>query len=102
MINIPELCESCGKVVDPITSPKDLEQSFTNDERKKLGICSDCFNKRYKISTKKRSGYGGTIYELEEKAAPRFGVTKMTCLKCNWVAWTEEGLRAHIEKRHSD
>ena len=102
MIEVPELCESCGKEIEPAKSPKDLEQSFINDERMKLGLCEECFDKRFKIKTKKRSGYGGTIYELEEKSSPRFGLgsTKMTCLKCNWVAWTEAGLAAHIRKRH--
>ncbi len=103
-MNMPDQCESCGKVIDPIFTPKNLEQSFKNDERKKIGICSECFEKRYKVATKKRSGYGGTIYEIEERSSPRFGIgsQKMTCLKCSWVAWTEEGLRAHIRKRHPD
>ena len=86
--------------MDPIISAKNLEDNFANDKRKNLGICSECFKKRFKITTKKRSGYGGTIYELAERSHPRFGVTKMTCLKCDWVAWTQEGLAAHMRKRH--
>ena len=95
-------CESCGKDRGPLPSAKTLEDNFAVDEMKKLGICEDCFKKRFKISSKKRSGYGGTIYELEEKAAPRFGTgsRKLSCLKCNWVAWTEEGLAAHMRQRH--
>ena len=66
-------------------------------------MCMDCFKKRYKVVTKKRSGYGGTIYELESRAPPRFGTGSQTfsCLKCNWVAWTEEGLLAHMRREHS-
>ncbi|MFX0108464.1 MAG: hypothetical protein ACFE7R_09290 [Candidatus Hodarchaeota archaeon] len=102
MVTTLEKCESCGKVLDPISPARNLEQQFISDARREMAICSDCFKKRYKVSTKKRSGYGGTIYELEEKSSPRFGVgsTKYSCLKCVWVAWTEEGLAAHMEKKH--
>lgn len=104
MISIPERCESCGKEMEPYAPAKTLEQTFINDERKRTGICQECFEKRFKVETKKRSGYGGTIYELTEKPPPRFGLgsKKFTCLKCNWYAWTEEGLRVHMQKRHSD
>ena len=97
---IVEYCESCGQEYEPIRLAKNLEENFASDEMKRLGICQDCFKKRFKISTKKRSGYGGTIYELQEKSMPRFGATKLSCLKCNWIAWTEEGLAAHKRKRH--
>ncbi|TFG10838.1 hypothetical protein EU538_00610 [Candidatus Thorarchaeota archaeon] len=102
MIRIPERCESCGKEIAPYGPAKTLEDNFVQDEQKRLGICRECFDKRFKVETKRRSGYGGTIYELEEKSAPRFGLgsKKFTCLKCNWYAWTEEGLRVHMEKRH--
>jgi hypothetical protein len=95
-------CESCGKERGPLPSAKTLEDNFAVDEMKKLAICEECFKKRFKISSKKRSGYGGTIYELEEKAAPRFGTgsRRLSCLKCNWVAWTEEGLSAHMRQKH--
>ena len=95
-------CESCGNEIDPFQSAKDLEENFTNDSRSSMHLCSECFSKRFKIVTKKRSGYGGTIYELEERSAPRFGLgsQSLTCLKCNWVAWTEEGLRAHMHRAH--
>lgn len=97
-----EYCESCGQEVEPIKMAKTLEDSFANDEKKRLGICMECFKKRFKISTKKRSGYGGTIYELEEKSIPRFGTgsKSFTCLRCDWVAWTEEGLMVHNENKH--
>ncbi len=96
-------CESCGNDIGSLPSVKTLEDSFMVDEMKKLGICQECFEKRFKITTKKSSGYGGTIYELKAKAAPRFGLgsSKFSCLKCEWVAWTEEGLLVHIQKRHS-
>lgn len=83
-------------------SGKTLEESYSNDEQKRLGICEDCFKKRFKVTSKRSSGYGGTIYELEERAAPRFGVgsRKLTCLKCTWAAWTEEGLAVHMNRRH--
>ena len=102
MVNIVEYCESCGNEFEMPRLAKTLEEQFAVDEMKRLGICEDCFKKRFKIVTKKRSGYGGTIYELEERSAPRFGMgsKKLTCLKCDWVAWTEEGLAAHIRKRH--
>ncbi|MGQ4911708.1 MAG: hypothetical protein ACP6KW_06005 [Candidatus Thorarchaeota archaeon] len=98
-----EFCESCGKEMDPVGSAKNLEENFINDARRDLHICSDCFKKRFKIVTKKRSGYGGTIYELEEKPAPRFGLGSQTfsCLKCTWVAWTEEGLAVHMRNKHA-
>ena len=97
---IVEYCESCGQEFEPIRNAKTLEENFAADEMNKLGICQDCFNKRFKISTKKRSGYGGRIYELDEKSMPRFGAQKLSCLKCNWIAWTDEGLAAHMRKRH--
>lgn len=97
---IVEYCESCGQEYEPIRLAKTLEENFASDEMGKLGICQDCFKKRFKISKKKRSGYGGTIYNLEEKAMPRFGAQKLSCLKCDWIAWTEIGLAAHMRKRH--
>lgn len=97
-------CESCGKEMEPPEPAKNLEDNFENEERMRLCICSECFNKRFKVVTKQRSGYGGTIYNLEEKSAPRFGLgsKKLSCLRCSWVAWTEEGLAAHMEHRHSN
>ena len=99
VIRTPDFCESCGKEMDPLTPAKTLEDNFANEKRKDLGICSECFKKRFKIHTKKRSGYGGNIYELEEKKVR--GKT-FSCLKCEWVAWSEEGLIAHMQKRHQD
>ncbi|MFW9910012.1 MAG: hypothetical protein ACFFEF_15745 [Candidatus Thorarchaeota archaeon] len=104
MVTITDgLCESCGEERGTPPPVKTLEDSFVTEEMKKQGICEDCFRKRFKIGTKKRSGYGGTIYEVEEKPAPRFGVgsRKLSCLKCSWVAWTEEGLAAHMKQKHS-
>lgn len=103
VIKSEEPCESCGKVIEPIQSAKNLEENFINDSRMNMHMCMDCFKKRYKVVTKKRSGYGGTIYELESRAPPRFGTGSQTfsCLKCNWVAWTEEGLLAHMRREHS-
>lgn len=100
---LPEPCESCGKVMDPMKPAITLEDSFINDARQNLYICSDCFRKRFKTTTKKRSGYGGTIYELEARVFPRFGLGSQTfsCLKCDWVAWTDEGLIAHMRRRHN-
>ena len=99
-----DYCESCGKEVDPIEPAKNLEDNFANDTRKNLVICTECFKKRFKITSKKRSGYGGTIYELEERSAPRFGIgsSSFSCLKCNWVAWNDEGLAAHMKQKHAD
>ncbi|TFG34285.1 hypothetical protein EU527_04035 [Candidatus Thorarchaeota archaeon] len=89
--------------MDPLRPAKNLEENFFNDSRKSMSICSECFKKRFKIVTKKSSGYGGTIYEVEERTAPRFGMGSQTfsCLKCNWIAWTEEGLIAHMKNKHS-
>ncbi len=103
VITSVDLCESCGKELDPIKPASNLEENFFNDTRQNMSICTDCFKKRYKIITKKRSGYGGTIYELEQRPPPRFGIGSQTfsCLKCNWVAWTEEGLLVHMKKKHS-
>jgi hypothetical protein len=97
-----DYCESCGKELDPIQPAKSLDDNFANDTRKSLSICSDCFKKRFKVKCKKRSGYGGTIYELEERAPPRFGLgsTSYSCLKCNWVAWTDLGLEVHMRNKH--
>jgi hypothetical protein len=102
VISTAEYCESCGREAEPGIPAKTLEGSFANDERKRLCLCLECFGKRYKVITKKLSGYGGTIYELDEKATPRFGMgsKKFTCLRCEWVAWTEEGLAAHSRKKH--
>jgi hypothetical protein len=88
--------------MDPVGPAKNLEENFINETRRDLNICTDCFKKRFKISTKKRSGYGGTIYELERKDPPRFGLgsQSFSCLKCTWVAWTEEGLAVHMRNRH--
>ncbi|MGY5872357.1 MAG: hypothetical protein RTV72_08940 [Candidatus Thorarchaeota archaeon] len=103
VITSAEPCESCGKEFDPISSAKNLEENFINDIRQEMTICSECFKKRFKIITKKRSGYGGTIYEIEERSSRRFGTGSQTysCLKCDWVAWTEEGLLAHMRRKHS-
>ena len=102
VIKSVEPCESCGKDIDPFESAKNLEDNFINYSRQSMHVCTDCFKKRFKIITKKRSGYGGTIYELEERQTPRFGVgsQSFSCLKCNWVAWTEEALRAHTIREH--
>jgi len=99
-----DYCESCGKEVDPIRPATNLEDNFANDTRKNFCICTECFKKRFKITSKKRSGYGGTIYELEERSAPRFGLgsSSFSCLKCNWVSWNEIGLEAHMKKKHTD
>ncbi len=96
-------CESCGKEVEPPESAKTLEKSFANDERMQRSLCIECFSKRFKVTSRKSSGYGGTIYKLEPKPAPRFGLGSKTfsCLKCEWVAWTEEGLAAHMKQKHS-
>ncbi|MGY5863553.1 MAG: hypothetical protein RTV41_03055 [Candidatus Thorarchaeota archaeon] len=104
MFKSVEFCESCGKEVDPIQPATNLEDNFANDTRKNLSICVECFKKRFKITSKKRSGYGGTIYELEEKSSPRFGVgsQSFSCLKCNWIAWNDVGLEAHMRKKHSE
>ncbi len=102
MIKIPELCESCGKEIESFEPPKTLEDNFIQDAQKRLGICRTCFDKRFKVVTRKSSGYGGTIYELEEKSPPRIGLgsKRYTCLKCAWVAWTPEGLAVHMKRRH--
>lgn len=104
VITSEDYCESCGKVVDPIKPAKNLEDTFANDTRKNLNICTDCFKKRFKVISAKRSGYGGTIYQLEERSPPRFGFgsTSYTCLKCNWVAWNELGLEVHKRKKHAN
>ena len=96
------LCESCGKDLEPFLAAKNLEDNFINDSRESMHICIECFKKRFKIVTKKSSGYGGTIYELEERQQPRFGSSSQSysCLKCNWVAWGEAGLRAHMHRAH--
>lgn len=88
--------------MDPSGPARNLEENFVNDTRRDLNICTECFKKRFRISTKKRSGYGGTIYELEAKDSPRFGLgsQSFSCLKCTWVAWTEEGLAVHMRNRH--
>jgi hypothetical protein len=88
--------------MDPIKAAVSLEDNFINDTRQNLFICTDCFKKRFKTVTKKRSGYGGTIYELEERPPPRFGLgsQSFSCLKCNWVAWSDGGLIAHMRRRH--
>lgn len=104
MFTSVDYCESCGKEVDMNQAAMNLEDNFANETRKNLNICTDCFKKRFKISSKKRSGYGGTIYELEEKPQPRFGLgsKSFSCLKCNWVAWNDVGLEAHMRKKHSE
>ncbi len=100
---MPDTCESCGKEVEPYSSGKTLDEAFMSEARRKLGICVDCFSKRFKVVMRRQSGYGGTVYDLEEKAAPRFGLgsTKFSCLKCSWVAWTEAGLHEHVNRRHA-
>ncbi|NWF95727.1 MAG: hypothetical protein HXY34_06260 [Candidatus Thorarchaeota archaeon] len=103
MLRIVELCESCGKEIEPEGPIKTLEDSFVSEQRRSIGICMECFTKRFKVVTRKQSGYGGTVYDLEEKAPPRFGLgsQKFSCLKCAWIAWTELGLTVHMKKRHS-
>ena len=102
VIKSAEYCESCGKENDPLTPAKNLEENFINDVRQSMHICTECFKERFKVLTKKRSGYGGTIYELEDRQTPRFGLGSQTfsCLKCDWVAWTEEGLLVHMRREH--
>lgn len=104
VITSEDYCESCGKVVGPIKPAKSLEDTFANDTRKNVNICTDCFKKRFKVISAKRSGYGGTIYQLEERPPPRFGLgsTSYTCLKCNWIAWNELGLEVHKRKKHAN
>ncbi|OLS30844.1 MAG: hypothetical protein ThorAB25_07030 [Candidatus Thorarchaeota archaeon AB_25] len=104
VVTSTEHCESCGKEVDPIEPAKTLEDNFANETRKNLSICTDCFKKRFKVTSKKRSNYGGTIYELVEKQKPRFGFgsSSFSCLKCDWVAWTDVGLAVHMRKKHAD
>jgi hypothetical protein len=88
--------------MEPIGPARNLEENFINDTRQNLYICMDCFKKRFKITTKKRSGYGGTIYDLQARDPPRFGLgsQSFSCLKCAWVAWSEEGLAAHMRRKH--
>jgi hypothetical protein len=102
VINTLDICESCGKAVEAISIARNLGEQFINDARREMCICVDCFNKRFTVNTKKRSGFEGTIYELEEKPSPRFGLgsSQFSCLECEWVAWTEEGLRSHMNKKH--
>ncbi|MHA1771935.1 MAG: hypothetical protein ACTSXS_10150 [Candidatus Thorarchaeota archaeon] len=102
MITIPDFCESCGKEIEQGPPPKTLEDNFIREEQRRLSLCRECFDRRFKVITRKSSGYGGTIYELEPKPAPRFGLgsKSFTCLKCSWVAWTEEGLAVHMKKHH--
>jgi hypothetical protein len=102
VIRIAEFCESCGKMIEPCGPAKTLEDSFALEKRKTLGICTECFKKRFKIVSRRSSGYGGTIYELRERSAPRFGLgsKKLSCLRCDWIAWTDQGLAAHVRKRH--
>jgi len=89
-------------MIEPCRPAKTLEESFEGEKRKTLGICGECFKKRFKIVTRRSSGYGGTIYELRERSAPRFGLgsKKLSCLRCDWIAWTDKGLAAHTRKRH--
>ncbi|MFX1439413.1 MAG: hypothetical protein ACFFFD_04130 [Promethearchaeota archaeon] len=91
-------------MVEPIGIARNPEEQFINDAREGMWICVDCFGKRFKVNTKKRSGYEGTIYELEERSALRFGPgsSKFSCLKCEWIAWTEEGLGSHMQRRHPE
>ena len=102
VIRIAEFCESCGKMMELFGPARTLEDNFAVEKQKTLGICLECFKKRFKIVTRRSSGYGGTIYELKERSAPRFGLgsKKLSCLRCNWIAWTDEGLAAHMRKKH--
>ncbi|MEM4735696.1 MAG: hypothetical protein QXS20_08275 [Candidatus Thorarchaeota archaeon] len=97
-----DICESCGKEMEPFGRARTLEETFLDEQRRRLSICVECFNKRFKIVARKSGGYGGTVYSLEEKPPPRFGVgsQRFSCLKCEWVAWTEQGLAEHMRKRH--
>ncbi|MBD3407156.1 MAG: hypothetical protein GF411_13640 [Candidatus Lokiarchaeota archaeon] len=98
-----ERCESCGDEIGQLPPAKTLEENYARDEQMNLGICTKCFEKRFKVISKKRSGYGGTIFELEKKDPPRFGLGSkaFSCLRCSWVAWTEEGMAVHVKKKHS-
>jgi len=90
-------------MIEPSGPVITLEDNFAAEKQKTLGICRECFKKRFKIVTRKSSGYGGTIYELQERSAPRLGLgsKKLSCLRCDWIAWTDQGLAAHVRKRHS-
>ncbi len=89
-------------MVDPLSPVKTLEEQFINDTRKDKSICVDCFAKRFTVTSKEHSETGGVIFELQEKQAPRSGLgsSRFSCVQCDWIAWTEEGLTAHVEKRH--
>jgi len=102
VITTAETCESCGRTVEPQDPVQTLEDQFINDTRKDMSICVDCFAKRFSVVSKQRSDTGGMIFELQEKQAPRSGLgsSKFSCVHCDWIAWTEEGLTAHVEKRH--
>ncbi|MFW9799870.1 MAG: hypothetical protein ACFFD9_05505 [Candidatus Thorarchaeota archaeon] len=95
-------CESCGREAEPAGPVKTLEDQFAEDARKEKGICIDCFTKRFGITSRERVDTGGVIYELQEKPAPKadLGSSKFGCKKCDWVAWSEKGLEAHMQKRH--
>jgi hypothetical protein len=103
VIATTESCESCGKGIELFDPVKTLEEEFINDTRRNMSICIDCFSKRFRVVKKKRSDTGGLIFELQEKQAPRSGLgsSRFSCPKCEWVAWTEEGITAHTEKRHA-
>lgn len=102
MITTAETCESCGRTVEPQGPVKTLEEQFINDTRKETSICADCFEKRFNVVRKPRIDTGGMIFELQEKPAPRSGLgsSRFRCVHCGWIAWTEEGLTAHVGKRH--
>ncbi|MFW9944996.1 MAG: hypothetical protein ACFFB7_08360 [Candidatus Sifarchaeia archaeon] len=89
-------------MVEPQGSVETLEEQFINDTRKDKSICIDCFEKRFSVVSRERSDTGGMIFELQEKQAPRSGLgsSRFSCVHCDWVAWTEEGLTAHVEQRH--
>ena len=95
-------CESCGRPVEPESSVKTLEKEFINNTRKDMSICIECFGKRFSVISRKRSDTGGMVFELQEKPAPRSGLgsSRFSCIQCDWTAWTEEGLTAHVENRH--
>lgn len=102
VLETEELCESCGNEADPAQPVKTLEDQFANDARKDEGICINCFTRRFVIVSREREDTGGLIYELQQKPASKadIGSSKFGCKKCDWVAWSERGLEAHLAKRH--
>ena len=102
MITTAETCESCGRAFEPQDPVKTLEEQFISDTRKDMSMCVDCFARRFSVVKKPRIDTGGVIFELQEEPAPRSGLgsSRFSCVHCDWIAWTEEGLEAHTEHRH--